>query len=188
MKSIFKKVTFRTIPVYVCVLALLYFSKPEKLYFFIGLIPVVIGEYFRIWGCGHLVKTKELIISGPYAHLRHPLYLGTYLITLGLCMMASRWELLMMAQFVYALYYYPRKEIIEGFRLAGYYGDEYFKYMQAVPALIPSFKAYRQSDQKWSFSRTVGNSELGILFAVIVAVVLLYFKITKLNLPVVIIS
>jgi len=181
MSNKFEKVTFRTVPVYIAVMALLYFARVEdmsKLFLISGAVIAALGEFFRIWGCGHLVKTKELIISGPYAHLRHPLYTGTYLITFGFCMMAGMWWLRIVSQLVYALYYYPRKEIVEGFRLAAIYGEEYFKYMRTVPALIPSLKPYAKSDKKWSFKRVVKNSEIGILLAVIAGTAILYLKFT----------
>ena len=179
VRKLLKKITFRTVPVYAAVFVILYFAKKENMalkYFIAGAALIVIGEFFRIWGCGHLVKTKEFIVSGPYAHLRHPLYLGTYLITFGFCMMAGMWWMLILSQLVYALYYYPRKEIIEGFRLACFYGEEYFKYMRSVPALIPSIKPYAASGMKWSFKRVVSNSELGILAAVFVGTAILYLK------------
>jgi len=177
----FEKVTFRTVPVYTAVIALLYFAKADdmsKIFLISGAVIAVIGELLRIWGCGHLVKTRELIISGPYAHLRHPLYAGTYLITFGFCVMAGMWWLLIVSQLVYALYYYPRKEVIEGFRLADIYGEEYYKYARAVPALIPSLKPYAKRDKKWSFQRVVKNSEIGILLAVIAGIAVLYLKFT----------
>ncbi len=180
-KNKFEKVTFRTVPVYMAVIALLYFADKQdmnRLFLITGAVIAAIGELLRIWGCGHLVKTKELIISGPYAHLRHPLYTGTYLITFGFCMMAGMWWLLIVSQLVYALYYYPRKEVVEGFRLAAIYGEEYYKYARAVPALIPSLKPYGKSDKKWSFKRVVKNSEIGILLAVIAAIAVLYLKFT----------
>lgn len=171
-----KKITFRTIPVYICIVILLWFAGPAGLFFIPGLILIVLGEFFRLWGCGHLVKTKEFIISGPYAYVRHPLYLGTYLIGFGFCMMAEMWWLLILFQAAFALYYYPRKEIIESARLAGYYGEEYLVYMRSVPALVPSLKAYKKTGLKWSFGKIMKNDELGIIFANIAGVVILYLK------------
>lgn len=176
MKKMIKKITFRTIPVYISVIVLLWFARPAGVFFILGLIPIVIGEFFRFWGCGHLVKTKEFIISGPYAYVRHPLYLGTYLIGFGFCMMAGMWWLLILFQAVFALYYYPRKEIIESTRLAGHYGKEYLVYMRSVPALVPYLKAYRKTGLKWSYEKILKNDELGIVFVNIVGIVILYLK------------
>ena len=176
MKKLLKKITFRTIPVYIGVIVLLWKAAPEKLFFIIGLILVVIGEFFRLWGCGHLVKTKELIISGPYAYVRHPLYLGTYLIGFGFSLAAGMWWFLVLFQAAFLLYYYPRKEIIESSRLAAHYGEEYLVYMKSVPALLPSLKAYKKSGLKWSFGKILKNDELGIVFAVLAGIVILYLK------------
>ena len=172
-----KKITLRTIPVYIGVIVLFYFANPINDFFFIaGIILIVVGEFFRIWGCGHLVKTKEFTISGPYAYVRHPLYFGTYLIATGFILMAHLWWLLFIWQIVFALYYYPRKEVIEGTRLLAIYGDEFLNYMKRVPALFPSLKAYKNTPRKWSFKRMLENSELGIIILDIIGIAILFWK------------
>lgn len=172
-----KKITWRTIPMYILAVLLLLYSKPQKdIFLFAGILLAFVGEFFRIWGCGHLVKTKEFTITGPYAHLRHPLYLGTYLIATGFAIAAHLWWILILWQAIFALYYYPRKEIIEGVRLLKLYGDEFIQYAQNVPALIPALKGYKKTDQKWSFSKTVKNSEVGIFLLVVASAVYFWFK------------
>ena len=47
------------------------------------------GEAVRFWAAGHLLKTQELVTSGPYRYTRNPLYLGRLLIFTGLCVMAQ---------------------------------------------------------------------------------------------------
>ncbi len=178
--KLLKKITIRTIPVYLAVIWILYKAHPRNIYFFLGGIAlVVVGEFFRIWGCGYLVKTKEFIVFGPYAHLRHPLYLGSYLIGSGFCVMAGIWWLLFLWQVVFALYYYPRKEIIEGFRLADIYGEEVFDYMKNVPGLLPRFKAYKKAPVKWSFGKLVKNSEIGIIILDIIGIIVIWLKYSR---------
>jgi len=176
VKNLLKKITFRTIPVYVGIVILLWGAAPEKLFFITGCVLIGLGEFFRLWGCGYLVKTKELIISGPYAYVRHPLYLGTYLIGLGFCAASGIWWTVVLFQAVFLLYYYPRKEIIESSRLAAHYGEEYLVYMRSVPALLPALKSYRKSGLKWSYEKILKNDELGIVFADAAGIVILYLK------------
>jgi protein-S-isoprenylcysteine O-methyltransferase Ste14 len=49
-----------------------------------GAVIAVVGEAVRIWAAGHLEKGREVTTTGPYALTRHPLYLGSALIGLGL--------------------------------------------------------------------------------------------------------
>src|SRR5690606_25886399 len=55
-----------------------------------GLIAVL-GELIRIWAAGHLEKGREVTSSGPYSFTRHPLYLGSSLIGIGLAIASGSW-------------------------------------------------------------------------------------------------
>ncbi|MCA9399552.1 MAG: isoprenylcysteine carboxylmethyltransferase family protein, partial [Candidatus Omnitrophica bacterium] len=49
-----------------------------------GLWVVIIGLLVRTWANGYAIKTEKLTTSGPYAHIRNPLYVGSFLIMTGL--------------------------------------------------------------------------------------------------------
>ena len=55
-----------------------------------GVAVALIGESLRIWAAGHLEKGREVTKSGPYSLVRHPLYLGSSIIGLGVCIAAAR--------------------------------------------------------------------------------------------------
>ena len=46
------------------------------------------GEAFRVWAAGHLQKSREVTRSGPYRWTRHPLYVGSGIIALGVIIAA----------------------------------------------------------------------------------------------------
>ena len=46
------------------------------------------GGAVRVWAAGYLFKTHELAMWGPYAYVRHPLYLGRLLLLCGFTLMA----------------------------------------------------------------------------------------------------
>jgi protein-S-isoprenylcysteine O-methyltransferase Ste14 len=46
---------------------------------------IVTGLLLRSWAAGTIRKWERLAITGPYAFVRHPLYLGSILLTLGFC-------------------------------------------------------------------------------------------------------
>ena len=56
-----------------------------------GGVVAIVGEALRIWAAGHLEKGSEVTMSGPYRLTRHPLYLGSTLIGLGLVVAAANW-------------------------------------------------------------------------------------------------
>jgi protein-S-isoprenylcysteine O-methyltransferase Ste14 len=51
----------------------------------------IAGEVLRIWAAGHIEKSREVTSSGPYRWIRHPLYLGTTIISLGIVIASRRW-------------------------------------------------------------------------------------------------
>jgi len=53
-----------------------------------GLAVGAIGEALRIWAAGHLDKGREVTMTGPYRFTRHPLYLGSTIMGLGLAIAA----------------------------------------------------------------------------------------------------
>ena len=54
-----------------------------------GLIVACMGEAFRVWAAGHLEKSREVTRSGPYRLTRHPLYVGSSIIALGVVIAAN---------------------------------------------------------------------------------------------------
>src|SRR5262245_61804547 len=63
--------------------AVLYFSTPTWSSLLAGTITGLIGEAIRVWAAGHLEKSREVTTSGPYRFTRHPLYLGSSIMGLG---------------------------------------------------------------------------------------------------------
>ena len=75
---------------------------------------------------------------GPYAYVRHPLYVGNFLIGLGFSVMAGRWFLLLaFAVLFYVLYATVIDE--EEKTLRNTFGGAYAVYSENVPAFIPRF-------------------------------------------------
>ena len=49
----------------------------------IGTAVALAGEAIRVWAAGHLEKSREVTRSGPYRWSRHPLYVGSALMGVG---------------------------------------------------------------------------------------------------------
>jgi protein-S-isoprenylcysteine O-methyltransferase Ste14 len=67
----------------------LWLARPTPRSLQAGAIVAVAGEAFRIWAAGHLEKGREVTTTGPYRLTRHPLYLGSTIMGVGLAIASS---------------------------------------------------------------------------------------------------
>jgi protein-S-isoprenylcysteine O-methyltransferase Ste14 len=169
----------RVIPLYGLALAGLWLARPTAVGVAFGVTLIVAGEAVRAWGAGHLVKNDKLTVTGPYAWVRHPLYLGSLLIGVGFLLMGgglALWLLPIGLAFFF-LYYFPYKDRIESARLERLYGEPYARYRAAVPALLPLPGAWPEAAavsggaRRWSAACFRDNDEGGTLAVVAAALV-----------------
>ena len=67
----------------------LWLAQPTRQTLLWGAVVAIAGELVRIWAAGHLEKGREVTRSGPYRLTRHPLYVGSTLIGIGLAIAAA---------------------------------------------------------------------------------------------------
>lgn len=67
----------------------LWLATPTLQSLMVGAVGAIAGEMLRLWAAGHLEKSKEVTQSGPYRYTRHPLYLGSTLIGIGIAVAAN---------------------------------------------------------------------------------------------------
>lgn len=85
-----------------------------------------------------LKRQHRLVQDGPYAYVRHPLYLGIWLIFLGVALIYRMWApLLFFLLFLFSLYRRARREEAA---LAATFGEEWHKYAARVPAFLPGLR------------------------------------------------
>lgn len=114
-------------------------------WFLIGLALVVAGLGFsvaaRIWlgrnwsGTVTLKQDHELIRSGPYALVRHPIYTGMLVALLGTAIAIGKWHALIGLAVLFCGLFI--KIGIEERFMAEQFGEAYARYRAEVPALIP---------------------------------------------------
>jgi len=167
----FRKI--RRLPVFIGALLLLLFAKPEPIGMGVGMILIMMGEAIRIWAAGHLQKNEFLTVTGPYAHVKNPLYIGTILITAGFCIFANNIYMLAAATFAFCFHYIPYKKKVEGDRLKKIFGSQYVDYDEKVPEYVPRRTPYSNEKARWQFKNFVENSEEGILLILIAGIVLI---------------
>lgn len=64
-------------------------ARPTPASMLLGGAVAALGEAIRVWAAGHLEKSREVTTSGPYRWTRHPLYVGSSVIGLGLAVAAA---------------------------------------------------------------------------------------------------
>ena len=141
-----KNLDGRFLPAVLAALVLLAWAEPSPRSLAIGAPLVALGLLVRTWAVGHLVKTERFTVTGPYAYVRHPLYLGTLAIGIGTAAMLGGWPGWLGVAVVatwFAASYLPRKERVETERLMARHGDVYARYRREVPALVPRLRAWR---------------------------------------------
>ena len=169
-----KRVTVKTIPVYLALILLVIFARPVMVWFLPGLLLVVVGEALRVWAAGHLKKTKEVTTTGPYAYVKNPLYLGTLLILVGFCLIARNIPLLVIGLAIFFIYYAPFKKKREGQRLHEHFGRSWVDYDRAVPDYLPSLRPYAgRGTGRWEWKWFFENSEDGTFLAVALGILVL---------------
>ena len=70
------------------VVATIVLAQPTWATWRIGLAIAAVGEVIRVWAAGHLEKSREVTRSGPYRWTRHPLYVGSSIMALGIAIAA----------------------------------------------------------------------------------------------------
>jgi protein-S-isoprenylcysteine O-methyltransferase Ste14 len=173
--------TLRVLVALGAVVLLFFFSRPTPLSVALGAVLVVLGEAWRAWAAGHLLKSKELAVSGPYRYVQNPLYFGRLCLLAGFSIMATMpWTVggatvplnglaLIVGLAIFFGYYMPRKRRVEGDRLARLHGDAYVAWTRAVPEIIPQLRPYGRNVRSWTAERFHDNSE-GLMVAFVLAV------------------
>jgi len=110
-------------------------AKPTWLSLAIGTLIAVFGIFIRALASGHVKKDRELTMTGPYAYVRNPLYLGSIVIAVGFTIAArDLWVAIVLVVFFLAVYVpvIRAEERYLGSQFAGY-----AEYTQRVPGLLP---------------------------------------------------
>ena len=122
-------------------------AEPRPSTLLAGGAVALLGLSLRAWAAGHIRKNAELATSGPYAHTRNPLYLGSFVMGLGFTAAAAgrAWLIPVLGRLFAALFlgiYLPVMRV-EAQTLEGLFGDEYRRYARAVPLFLPRLTGYK---------------------------------------------
>jgi protein-S-isoprenylcysteine O-methyltransferase Ste14 len=106
-----------------------------------SLALVVPGLWLRAYASGYVKKNRELTVTGPYAHTRNPLYLGSMLIAAGFAVALLSWPVGLVLALGFTVIYVPVIASEERFLRATFPGFD--DYCRRVPRLIPRLRQAR---------------------------------------------
>lgn len=137
--------------------AFLWLSRPTADSLLAGGAVALCGLAIRAWAAGHLRKNQQLAVSGPYAFVRNPLYVGTLLTGIGFGVAGAHLGIAIVMIAFFLLSYLPVVEEEESHLrkiLPGY--DEYAR---RVPRLLPALRPRYSGGERFSFDLYLKNRE-----------------------------
>lgn len=115
--------------------AFLLLAQPTNQSIVRGLPLCAIGLVIRAWAAGHLAKNEDLAQSGPYGHVRNPLYVGSLLLAGGMVVAANSLPMALIFAATFLLIYLPVIQLEEEHLRKLF--PSYASYAQKVPSLWP---------------------------------------------------
>ena len=184
----FKWRSYTPIPL---LLATLILAKPTLWSITLGLLVALAGELTRIWAvayAGGATRTLEpgvgsLITGGPFSYARNPLYVGNFLLSLGICLAAWPWMPWMALIFIGAFaIQYGFIVAVEEDTIRQSLGETYNEYYKAVPRWLPRLTPYskpypEKGDFRAGFRsdrRSIQTTCIVLLVIIIIYMVRLY--------------
>ncbi len=110
-------------------------------------------------------RADVLNTTGMYSIVRHPLYLGNYLIFLGVSFFPRTWFLQIIVYLVFILHY-ERVVFSEEEFLESKFGNQFRDWAARVPTILPRFKNYQPPNLSFSW-KSVLRREIYALFGII---------------------
>jgi len=137
----------------------------------------LLGFFIRFYTIGTTPKgtsgrnTKKQVAevlnsTGIYAIVRHPLYLGNYLIWIGIATFVFNLLFILLISLIFWIYY-ERIMFAEERFLEKRFGEEYLNWSNRIPAFIPNFSLYKKSLIPFSIKSVLRREYSGILSCVI---------------------
>ena len=160
---------------FVVAAAFLLLARPTLTSLATGAAIALVGLSIRAWAAGHLRKNQKLAVSGPYAHVRNPLYVGTLLTGIGFAVAGAHLGIGLAMVAFFLLYYLPvvgeeeshLRKILPG----------YDEYARRVPRLVPSLMPRYASEVSFSREQYLKNQEYRAFVGFLILMAILVAKI-----------
>jgi len=119
-------------------------------------------------------KAENLNTDGVYSIVRHPLYLGNYLMWLGVVSLTQSFYIIVIVSLLFFIYY-ERIMFAEEAFLHEKFGKFYEEWASKTPAFFPSFKNYKPSTLTFSVKKVLKNEYKSFVAFIVSFVVVKYF-------------
>ncbi len=150
-------------------------AQPTARSLMIGMTIAAGGEAIRVWAAGHLRKSREVTVSGPYRWVAHPLYVGSSVMGAGLAI-ASASVLVAALVIVYLAATLTAAIKSEEAYLRRAFGDQYELYKSSVAARRR--EAGAAARRSFSVEQALANREYRAVAGLGAAILLLIWKAT----------
>ena len=148
-----------------------------NLFMFISISISILGFFVRFYTIGTTPKgtsgrnTKEQVAdvlnsSGMYSMVRHPLYLGNYLIWLGISLASFNIYFAVIMSLLFWIYY-ERIMFAEERFLERKFGEDYLNWASKLPAFLPSILNFKKSDTNFSIITVLRREYASVLAALV---------------------
>jgi protein-S-isoprenylcysteine O-methyltransferase Ste14 len=129
---------------YPLAIAVLWLAHPTPRSVAAGALVGATGLWLRAYAAGYLHKKETLTVTGPYAHTRNPLYLGSAILALGAGLATYSWPAVAILLCYFALFYsiVMKREERE---LRKIHGAAFDAYARSVPLFFPAATSSKMS-------------------------------------------
>jgi protein-S-isoprenylcysteine O-methyltransferase Ste14 len=131
---------------------------PHQVLFWFAIFAFIAGIILAVWTSGLFLTLgkgtpapweppKNLVIRGPYVHVRNPMIIAVIIILLGESLLCQSWAIgvWMALFFIGNAIYFP---LFEEKGLEKRFGDAYRRYKANVPRWIPRIQGWSDSPQR----------------------------------------
>ena len=168
----------------------LFVFKYELYYWIVAMAVGLLGLLVRVYTVGYSPKNTSgrntqvgqvadtLNQTGIYSLVRHPLYLGNFLMWLGPALLTVHLWFVLSFCFLYWVYY-ERIMFAEEQFLRKKFGETYLQWSNRVPAFLPNFKNFVPTQVSFSWKKVLkkeknGLSALFLIFCLFDASVMIF--------------
>ncbi len=124
---------------------------------------VLFGLAIRSWSAANLRKIREITTSGPYALIRNPLYVGSFMMMIGFCILCLDTRMLAVVCGPLALLYWGQIQLEEDL-LRRMFPGAWERYSQQTRRFLP-LRPPAGNLLAWSTNNWIANKEYRALLA-----------------------
>lgn len=140
-----------------------------------GVIIMILGELIRFWALGFVEKKGEkLAMSGPYAFVRNPLYVGNFFLGLGVVFLVWNWVITVLFLLGFLGIYAGTIRGEEKY-LRELHGKTFDDYCAHVPVFFPRLTPYKAPQQgSFLWSRIIKHHEYITVMGIMLVAMLIH--------------